>query len=178
MPSCCRFVLTVLFVVFGVRVAHAQNIVEHALDEANCQTFTVGESGHSERCIGPLGYGLIIHDRRSRIDIEILYPGDDRGAKVHRLVDFLGDGQRHLAKPSIRWLIDGESKTAKVVAFAMRFDVEPQPYELSIPLALVFRVGIGDRECVIATLGQGSKRVLDDVMKGHKQAKCRLAFPR
>ena len=167
-----------LFFLISVSAARADAFVDIPLDQAHCKTFSVGESGHSERCRGPLDYGLIVHDRRSRVDIEILYPGEERGAKVHRLVNFLGDGQRYLALPSIRWLTSGEGENAKAVAFAMHFDVEPQAYELFIPLTLVFRVEKGERECVFATLGEGSKRKLDEVMKSYAQAKCRPAFPR
>lgn len=167
-----------LFFLISVSDARADSFVDIPLDQAHCQTFSVGESGHSERCRGPLGYGLIVHDRRSRVDIEILYPGEERGAKVHRLVNFLGDGQRYLALPSIRWLTSGEGENAKAVAFSMRFDVEPQAYELFIPLTLVFRMEKGERECVIATLSEGSKRKLDEVMKSYAKAKCRPAFPR
>lgn len=178
MQSIFRLFFAIQFLLIGIMAAHAEVFVDMLLDQATCKTFTVGESGHSDRCSGPYGYGLIIHDRRSRIDIEILYPGDDRGATVHRLVDFLGDGQRYFREPTIRWLITGEGESAKVAALAMGFDVEPQPYELSIPLTLVMRVEKGERECVFATLGESSKRSLDTVMKQYKEARCRPAFPK
>lgn len=156
--------------------ANAAEFSDYGRSEPNCETFTVGATGHSDYCKGPHGYGLVLHYRRARIDLEITRPNMKRGIKVHRLVDYLGDGQRAFSGDTIRWhVVDG-----RPVAFAMTFDVEPQAYEKFIPLSLIFRVAEGDgaEDCPIATIGQGSKLQADKIMMDFADRACRPAFRR
>ena len=72
-------------------------------------------------------------------------------------------------------MVDG-----RAVAFAMNFEVEPQAYEQFIPLSLIFRVadGDGEKDCPIATIGEGSKLQADQIMIAHGERNCRPAFPK
>ncbi|MEP1441625.1 MAG: hypothetical protein ABJK39_01300 [Hyphomicrobiales bacterium] len=156
--------------------ANAEEFRDFSRSQPNCETFTVGATGHSDYCKGPHGYGLVLHYRRARIDLEIVRPDKKRGSKVHRLVDYLGDGQRTFSGDTIRWhIVDG-----RAVAFAMNFEVEPQAYEQFIPLSLIFRVDEGDgaNDCPIATIGQGSKLQADKIMMAYAERRCRPVFPK
>lgn len=170
------FVKPLLSVILFTSTANAAEFADFSRLEPNCKTFTVGATGHSDYCKGPQGYGLVLHYRRARIDLEITRPGEKRGVKVHRLVDYLGDGQRNFSSDTIRWHI----KDGRAVAFAMTFDVEPQAYEAFIPLSLVFRVDKGDgaEDCPIATIGEGSKLQADKIMHSYSERACRPAFPK
>ncbi|MEP3231805.1 MAG: hypothetical protein ABJO30_03135 [Hyphomicrobiales bacterium] len=170
------FVKALLLSILIASTANASEFQDFNRSQPNCETFTVGATGHSDYCKGPNGYGLVLHYRRARIDLEITRPDEKRGVKVHRLVDYLGDGQRIFSDDIIRWhVVDG-----RAVAFSMKFDVEPQAYEKFIPLSLIFRVADGDGEgdCPIATIGQGSKLQTDEIMAAYTDRPCRPAFPR
>ena len=170
------FVKALLLSILIASTAYAAEFHDFSRSEPTCETFTVGATGHSDYCKGPNGYGLVLHYRRARIDLEIVRPDKRRGVKVHRLVDYLGDGQRAFSGDAIRWhVVDG-----RAVAFAMNFEVEPQAYEQFIPLSLIFRVAEGDGadDCPIATIGQGSKLQADKIMVAYAERNCRPAFPK
>jgi len=171
-----KFVKALLLSILIASTANAEEFHDFSRSEPNCETFTVGATGHSDYCKGPNGYGLVLHYRRARIDLEIVRPDKKRGVKVHRLVNYLGDGQRVFSGDTLRWHVaDG-----RAVAFAMNFDVEPQAYEQFIPLSLIVRVAEGDgaEDCPIATIGQGSKLEADQIMMAHAERACRPAFPK
>ena len=150
----------------------AYTITPVPLDDAHCETFTVGESGHSERCQGPGGFDLIIHDRRDRVDIEVVHPGEKRNPDVLRLSGYLGPGRRNIRTKTVDWITD---KNALPVGFALHFDVEPQAYETNIPFTLVLRIS-KDNACVVATIGEASSRTVEGLLKKFDELECRKPF--
>ncbi|MEM8839392.1 MAG: hypothetical protein AAGE89_14955 [Pseudomonadota bacterium] len=151
---------------------HAFAAERVAIEHIGCETYTVGETGHSEQCPGPAGRALVIHDRRDRVDVEILEDGQTRGTDVLRLSGHLGPGRRDLNREESFWWT---SKAKNPEALILSFLVEPRPYEESLPFTLVFRVD-GTTACVVAKLHEGSTRTLDDVFGAFGDLKCRQSF--
>lgn len=157
-----------------IKPAPKHKIIDTPLDETACETFSIGESGYSEYCSTLGGFGLVLHHRGARIDLEFVRPGETRGAHVHRLFDYLGDGQQRLALRSTRLLHD----SGKPLAQALFFSVEPQPYVEDIPITLIFRLDDKEGDCVIATIGSGNKRSVEDIFATLESQRCRTPFPR
>ena len=167
-----RFCATMVFLMVSLQ-ALAGERVETSLENPPCVTFTVGESGHSDRCEGVAGYQLIIHDRRDRIDLEIVRPGKTRNAQVLRLSDYLGPGRRDFRQKQAAWLLNDHNEPT---ALSLDFDVEPQAYQESLPFTLVIRLGRSE-DCIVATIGEGSRRTLDDIFGKLHTLRCRTPFP-
>ena len=166
---------------FTIAMAQAADIVETPLNDKACETFTVGESGHSDRCPGPVvkggNYQLIVHDRRARIDLEIVRPGEKRGKEVLRLSDYLGAGQRSFDRKAARWLVEEVAGQRTLKSLALGFEVEPEPYVQPIPLKLIIRLDAqGANDCVIATVSGADIKRADKLMRNADGRKCLPAF--